>query len=150
MGVPYTSAAVANAFLSLAWQVNKQLTNLELQKLVFFADGWFYNVKNVRLVSEDAEAWQFGPVYPILYQALKRYGDSPVISFIKTEDKVTNEGENLNFDFIKIIFNKYKDCTAAQLVAVSHRLGSPWQRALANGRNIITNEDIASYYGQFK
>jgi len=149
MGAPYSSMAVANVFLSLAWQNNKKFTNLDLQKLVFFANGWFMGVKKTRLIKEDAEAWCYGPVFRSLYNALKGYGKEPVTEFIECEDRITKEDDTWFFEFITIIFNKYKDCTTSQLVALSHQVGSPWQKALADGRNIISDEDILGYYEKF-
>lgn len=70
---------VADYFL--AWQdeeAGDYISNLKLQKLCYYAQGFTLAITNKPLFSESIEAWQHGPVCPDLYQAFKKYSSSPI------------------------------------------------------------------------
>lgn len=50
------------------------LSNLPLQKILYMSDMNFVGKGNGRLVNEDFEAWDFGPVLPSLYHQCKAFG----------------------------------------------------------------------------
>lgn len=55
------------------------LTNLKLQKLLYYAQGAYMHCNNGEpLFSEEIEAWQHGPVVPEVYQAFKQYGSNDI------------------------------------------------------------------------
>ena len=64
---------VANFFISIGMMENEDyMTNLKLQKLVYFAQALSL-VKNKKALFEDEfEAWDLGPVIPSLYQKHKK------------------------------------------------------------------------------
>ena len=68
-----TSTLVARTFVDAAREAGKRFTPLQLQKLVFLAHGWAFPLLGRQLVDERVEAWLYGPVFPELYLALKRY-----------------------------------------------------------------------------
>ena len=43
---------------------NVQITNLKLQKLLYFVQGEYSKTKGSRLIADDFYAWQLGPVVP--------------------------------------------------------------------------------------
>ena len=70
---------VAQFFIGLAnEQANNEqgdmMTNLRLQKLLYFAQGWHLARYGKPLFDDDIEAWQYGPVVPSVYNAYKQYG----------------------------------------------------------------------------
>jgi uncharacterized phage-associated protein len=68
---------VAKYFLT---KVNEEegevITNLKLQKLVYYAQSANLGFHASPLFSEALEAWKYGPVVPELYRAYKSYGSS--------------------------------------------------------------------------
>jgi uncharacterized phage-associated protein len=47
------------------------LTNLKLQKLIYYAQGFHLAIFDKPLFDKEIEAWRHGPVVPELYQAYK-------------------------------------------------------------------------------
>ena len=46
---------------------NVPITNLKLQKLLYFVQGEYSRAKGTRLIGDDFYAWQLGPVVPKVY-----------------------------------------------------------------------------------
>ncbi len=59
----YTSHAIANEFLRLTRQQGKQLTNMQLQKLVFLAQGYALAIEGDPLHKHNTRAWQWGQLF---------------------------------------------------------------------------------------
>jgi len=84
--MPHSSLAIANEFLRRAREIDRSLTQMKLQKLVYIAHGWCLAFSKSPLIEDRIEAWEFGPVIRRLYDATSRYGRSPVSRFIKWGD----------------------------------------------------------------
>jgi uncharacterized phage-associated protein len=66
-----------------AWFLNEvdrkagdSITNLKLQKLVYYAQAWAVTLLGRKLFEETVEAWAHGPVVDVVYQEHKGYGYS--------------------------------------------------------------------------
>lgn len=139
-----TSLAVANKFLELARESGYSLTNMQLQKLVFFAHGYHLALEDTPLYSEETKAWQFGPVIPNLYKHLQKYGRSEVSEPIPTDGEVSDE-EQINV--IGAVWDAYKGYDAWRLSDISHREGSPWEKVWSSAQFAeIDNDNVKQYY----
>src|ERR1700678_4090164 len=83
--MPYPAAAIANEFIRLARDSNRPLSPMKVQKLVYFAHGWFLAFTGKPLINEPIEAWQFGPVIPSLYHSLKGYGTKEITELLSND-----------------------------------------------------------------
>ncbi len=54
------------------------ISNLKLQKLVYYAQGFALALFDTALFSETIEAWIHGPVVPALYHEYRGYGGGPI------------------------------------------------------------------------
>lgn len=140
--MPYPAKAVANEFLELAKKDGKKLTQMQLQKLVYFAYGWYLAITGKRLIDERVEAWGWGPVIPSIYQAFKRFGSSPItepaaeVGFrsgkagfypirIQSSD---SEEDTLARQVVKRVWDIYGKYSASALSKMTHAPDSPWSR----------------------
>lgn len=73
----HDARAVANYMLDRSSDA-PALTNLSVQKLVFFAHGVCLASASQPLVRNDFEAWDHGPVVPALYDAFKSMRAAPI------------------------------------------------------------------------
>jgi len=90
-GGPYDPRAIANLMLDEADRSGINVTNLALQKLLYFAHSIFLIESKHPLVSGYFEAWQYGPVHPTVYSAFKTAGSSPIDFRADRQDVLTGE-----------------------------------------------------------
>lgn len=141
----YSSHAIANEFIKLAEEQGRQLTNMQLQKLVYIANGFSLAINDRPLYFEDTQAWQWGPVIPKLYKSLRKYGSSTVTDFLETDDKVDQTSQDA--EIIRAVFENYGRYTGSQLSALTHQPNTPWHETW-NDRQFssINPEVIKKHY----
>src|SRR5260221_3271487 len=71
---------VADYFIRLANETGSFISNLKLQKLVYYAQAWHLGIKGAPLFQEDFQAWVHGPVIPELYQKYKSFAWQPIVT----------------------------------------------------------------------
>lgn len=149
-----SSTLVAREFhrLAKAETPPRDLTPIQLIKLTYLAHGWaFVYLGSKGLVNEKVEAWQYGPVFPSLYRALKDYGSSPVDEVPKTFKEQRHSDTYLYEDekaLIKSVYNTYKDLDGPQLITLTHQDGTPWKSTWSRRfwNSEIKPDLISSYY----
>ncbi|MDD2446026.1 MAG: DUF4065 domain-containing protein [Clostridia bacterium] len=149
---------VADFFLAFANSKGDFLTNLKLQKLVYYAQAWYLANYNKSLFQDDFEAWIHGPVIGKLYRELKAKGfylSTPIKSSSKIEkvkeglDKIDTE----LFAFLEKVAKVYFSYTAYELELMTHQ-ETPWIKARKNLKptdrctNVITKSSIRDFYGK--
>jgi uncharacterized phage-associated protein len=149
------AAIVANCFLDLAKAQGVPLTALKLQKLVYYAHGWYLGLTGEPLIIERVEAWPFGPVISSLYQEFKRFGREPILERAPTPDYEKHERAiKAATPLIEKVWQVYSKYTAVQLAALSHANGGPWHKAISQmGDQFVKNfpipsDSIAEYFKQ--
>ena len=131
--------AVANAILDVAEQGQLYLSNLSLNKILFFAHADHLVLHSAPLVNLTFEAWEFGPVMPIVYRQFKTFGARTIsgrafkICTATGEDvPVDYSKERIDLQFITDTVERYGNLSPRKLVAMSHAPGGPWD-AVWNG-----------------
>jgi uncharacterized phage-associated protein len=131
----YDARDVANFILETADARGLPITNLALQKLLYFAHGWFFAIYGEPLVRNKFEAWQYGPVQRVLYNQFKVFGDKP-IKGTRAAHLDPETGQNVvrapeiavdHADLLRSILDKYGSYTASELVEESHAEDGPWE-----------------------
>ncbi len=130
----YSAIAVAKRFLELAQVENMGLTNMKLQKLVFFSQVVALRMFNQPIHNNDSLAWDFGPVVKELYDLVhglaianpkkQIFLSDPAVGTAFGSTEMIDDGEALGIT--KAVWNKFKNWTAFQLSNLTHRPGSPW------------------------
>jgi uncharacterized phage-associated protein len=78
----YTVNEVADCILKF---YNDYITNLKLQKFLYYSQAWNLALRGKPLFDEDFQAWVHGPVEPVTYQRFKRFGFKPIIYNVKVD-----------------------------------------------------------------
>lgn len=76
--MPYPVMQVAHAFVAFCDEHGDLITNLKLQKLLYYAQGWHLGLYGAPLFREPLQAWIRGPVVPVVYDEFKRFGSKPI------------------------------------------------------------------------
>jgi uncharacterized phage-associated protein len=146
----YSAAAVANAFLDIARQDGKKLTNMKLQKLVYIAHGWHLALFGDPLIYDDVYAWQWGPVIPPLYEHLRQYG-SGVVSELIRDSSTPVDPASREMHLIKAIWQKYGGMSAIQLSGITHQPNTPWSDAWRTWQySKISDSRIKEHYQRLR
>lgn len=97
MQVIYTAHEVAKYIINWCNRNNIGITNLKLQKLLYFVQRDYCSKRRVRLIKEGFYAWQLGLVVPEVYKEYEKYGEfaipkqSNVVAFTKEEAEVIEQ-----------------------------------------------------------
>jgi uncharacterized phage-associated protein len=86
---------IANAVLDRAEASGRQITNLDLQKIVYFLHGHFLRKHGIPLVASEFEAWPYGPVHKTLYDAFRSYNDTSIEGRADSFDPVKRTRKSL-------------------------------------------------------
>jgi uncharacterized phage-associated protein len=139
----YKSVIIAKELLIRASKEQKTLTPMQLIKLVYLAHAWMLAIYSRPLISEEIEAWQYGPVIPSLYHKIKEYKGSPV-EYINSEENDSIDDSSV--DIIDQVYEQYGHFSGIELSMLTHEAGSPWEIAWNNEKKIISNDLITYYY----
>lgn len=130
----FDARAVANLILDLADADGREVSNLVLQKLVYFAHGRYLSESNEPLVFGEFEAWQYGPVHPHIYSAFQNHGKATIKSRAESVDPVTGIRRPIApitdayaRSVIVAVYASLKNRSPSNLVAVSHAKNAPWR-----------------------
>ncbi|WP_264941922.1 Panacea domain-containing protein [Sphingomonas caeni] len=123
---------------------------MQLIKLSYIAHGFSLAINRRPLLSESVEAWRYGPVVPSLYRKLKSYGSGPVDKPISPAFR-SLRAETLADDdaaLIDAVYAKYGPLSGLQLSYLTHKKGTPWERAYRPDEYGIDldDEDIRRHY----
>lgn len=74
-----TSASdIAKYILKFFQDCGDPITNLKLQKLLYYVQGWHLALYDEPAFSDPLEAWVHGPVQPDIYQQYKKFRWNPI------------------------------------------------------------------------
>jgi uncharacterized phage-associated protein len=149
---------LANYILDFCDSQHRAVTNLALQKIIYFCHVWALLEFDKPLVKQEFEAWEYGPVLQYVYREFKHAASSPISNRAKKIDLATglpsvvllNPPKELE-QFLKKVLNFYTRLSASQLVNLSHVQNGPWDKAWhhdgkTNPGMRISNRDIKKFY----
>ena len=131
---------------------SQNITNLSLQKALYYAQCFFYVFFGKFLFNEDCQAWKYGPVYPDMYKFYKCYGYEILSTSIKDENLNLTQQEQ---SFLDIICENICAYNGNVLKSLTHK-EQPWIDARGaltadqNSTNIIKKTSIRKYFSSVK
>ena len=134
---------VADYFLSLADEnAGDLISNLKLQKLVYYAQGFYLAFYGKPLFPEKIHSWEHGPVVKSLYHSYKQYGSSAIpppndIDFDKFDPETR--------EFLDEVYEEFGQFSAWKLRNMTHE-EPPWQ--ISKG-GVIAHRSMKEYFKSF-
>lgn len=156
--MPHDVRSIANFVLDLTEKDGLPISNLAINKIVFFLHAHFLVEFDRPLISAKVEAWQHGPVFRELYREFKGFGDQPITGRAHRMSPETGRRELCTYQFsdeelsfLQKLTRKYAELTPAALRAMSHEKEGPWDQVWnhdtrSNASMNISNEIIKNWY----
>ena len=138
---------VARYFLSLTDdETGDLITNLKLQKLLYYAQGFHLCLFSEPLFLDRIEAWAHGPVVADVYHAYKEHGSNP----IPTEEIDFSIYDAQTMEFLNNIYNEFGQYSAWKLREMTHE-EPPWKNAYKEDIPgiEISHQSLIDYFSQF-
>ena len=143
----YDSRHIANLLIELARTRGELLTPMQLIKLVYIAHGWMLGLYHRPLVKDEVQAWQYGPVIPSLYNALRKYRSQAVTELIPaSRTRIDESAQNI----LDQVYDRYGRMSGPALSRLTHAAGTPWDHTYVPGSFgiVIPTDMIEDYYAQ--
>lgn len=135
---------VANYFLSCVDPDDDDcISNLKLQKLCYYAQGFYLAIYGKRLFDNDIHAWQHGPVVAELYHKYKSEHASCLVA--DADFDINSIPEDIRL-FLDDVYQTYGQFSAWRLREMTHQ-ETPWQNSYNKTANdIISDEEMIKFF----
>lgn len=137
----YSASQIAKYILYKCTTDNESISNLQLQKILYYLQVYFLQHKNKALFIDEVEAWPFGPVVRLVYNDYCGFGaldiyetKDPCISFDREDEEIINK-----------IIDEKRSQNPWELVEDTHVKGKAWDIIYQDGagyKEIIPKELI--------
>lgn len=135
----YKALDIANKIISKTdLEHGDTISNLKLQKMMYYQQGFHLAYFETPLFDEDIIAWQYGPVVPSVYQEYKSF-ESNSISTSKEGISLSDDEEEL----FNNVYEEYNQFSAVALMKMTHE-ESPWKTTDIN--SVISRDKMAAFF----
>jgi len=152
----YPPYYIANNIIDIAQREEIGLSNLSLQKIMYFLQGYYLVLVNKPLSNEPFQPWDYGPVIPTIYHYYKRYGRGQILDYCKEYDPIEKDfvaykigtSDKSFVDALGRVWKTYGAKDPFELVHLSHKYGGAWHKARENDSLVINDEDIKKEFAE--
>lgn len=158
----YRAMDIAQYVINYSINENKPVSNLKLQKLLYYIQAAFIVETKEPCFVDDLKNWRHGPVVPVVYSEYKRYLNNVIKDRQIGFSQLTLD-ENMNIVVIsgeysenkfkeedRVLINKVVDSLSGfkpwELVDRTHE-EDPWLKD-SQSDEIISNESILRYFSK--
>lgn len=117
-----TASDLAKYIIDQHVRKNAVITNLKLQKLLYYAQGWYLAFNGEPLFKDRIEAWVHGPVVPCVFREYREFRWSPLTAasgYVPSNEIASHIGK---------VLGAYGKFDASQLELMTHN-EAPWREA---------------------
>ena len=130
----------------------QDITNMAMQKALYYVQGFYYAFYRTFLFAEDCEAWVHGPVYRDIYRRCSNYCFDPIDNADEFDVSSLSDEEKLLLDSII----RHVCCYSGKTLESFTHTETPWVLARtglpaeASSNRIIPKQSIAEYFTSVK
>jgi len=141
-----SASRLADYVIRYAHECGEPISNLKLQKLLYYCQAWYLAKYDKPLFPERIEAWVHGPAVPPVYGSFKEWAWQPIS---RDPDAVTLPSAARKH--VDDVLEKYGPLTAIHLEQLTHR-EDPWVKARAGlpadepSNAVISQHSMRDYY----
>lgn len=141
----YKALDIANKLLAKAADVcgGDLMSNMKLQKMLYYEQGFHLAAFGTPLFEEDIEAWMYGPVVPSVYEHFKSHGAGGIEPETKSPIELSDDEEYMFND----VFDAYIDFSAYGLMRKTHG-EFPWRKTTTGAGNVISHDKMIDFFNK--
>lgn len=139
MGQIYPAATIAKWFIAWAEAVEDELSNMKLQKILYYAQGHHLGLTGKPLFKDQIQAWIHGPVVADIYHRYKHFGSS-AISMPDDDSFLWDHVDPDTANFLERVWVSYGGYSAGRLRTMSHS-EPPWRDHFDGEHYVIIPQD---------
>lgn len=144
--------AIANWVIEWANERDIPLSNMAINKIVYFLHAHYLVEFHKPLVSAKIEAWEHGPVFRELYRVFKDFGSQPIEKKATKLNAETGETEicqakldDEDKDFLEKLLPRYCYLSASHLRSLSHEQNGPWDKVWNHQGEVNSTMEISNH-----
>ena len=127
----YDVLDVAHFIIKKSIDDDNPVTNLKLQKMLYYAWVEYFKTNKEYLFRNEISAWKYGPVVPEVYREFRIFAGVPITRCTDPKDVEFDEKTS---DFLTAFVDRNKSFTASELVNLTNRKDFPWDRVYHEDR----------------
>lgn len=133
---------VAKHIINYCLSIGNPVSNLQLQKILYFMDIYHLIRTKTRLIDdENFSAWDYGPVIESIYREYSFYASNPINIYKEADEDFDEMMSGELYGYIDKLSKMYPSF----LVEKSHEEDSPWWKTR---RYRIISPDLLEEYAQ--
>jgi uncharacterized phage-associated protein len=140
----YQVLDIANKVIaSIDGSKGETISNLKLQKLLYYLQGFFIAIYDRKIFDDSIEAWQYGPVVKSVYEHFKTFGAS-ALTLSENQEVIslaTPEEEAL----FNEILEEFGQFSAIKLMNMTHE-ELPWKKIFSEDPQGEISYDLLKEY----
>jgi uncharacterized phage-associated protein len=137
--MPASAIDIARYFLAIQDE-EETITNLKLQKLLYYAQGFHLALTGKPLFAEQIKAWVHGPVVPAVWHEFKDCGSAPIPRPADFDPDSLNTETRSIIDEVYAVYGQF---SAWRLREMTHE-EAPWKEAQQSG--VIPRAAMESFF----
>ena len=124
--------------------IEENLTNLKLQKILYYLQGYYLALYKKELFENEIEPWKYGPVVCEVYHTYKSYGDNSIVlpDVEMNFDYISDEQKK----FINKVYNYFRQFSGIKLMEMTHG-EHPWKDSYGK-KDIISKKILLDFFQQ--
>lgn len=142
----YSAVELARNILKMCVEDGHPISNLQLQKILYFVQVDFLKNTGRPIFSDQIEAWRFGPVVPNAYYEFCCFGGMAIPDIPRGPYANLLEKEEIR---LSGLVNEKRKLSAWEMVEQTHREDGAWYRVYNKGKGnrMVISLDLIRNHG---
>jgi len=139
-------STISDFFIAFSHECGDPLSNLKLQKLLYYAQAWHLAIFDEPLFGDQIEAWVHGPVVVPEYHRFKGWAWQPI-----RDNPQLPEIDQRTVEHLNEVMEVYGAKNAYELELLTHQ-EDPWKNARGgipidqSSNTVVSHEDMKKFY----